>query len=458
MPRIHYIEPVVMLATVAQWMVLATLTGLLVGSGTSLFLHGLFYMTQATASVPLWTQMVLLPAGGLVNGLLLAWGARMNKSGLRDSVIASVHKQSGRMPFSGLLIKPVAAIITLACGGSAGKEGPCSHIGGTLAAGLGQLLGLNAEMRKRIVACGVSAGFASVFGTPIAGAIYGVEVLAIGRVRHDFLFPAIVAGVVSLQTSKLWGVPFDYFVLDPMPFVPGVLFMKTILIGVMCGIVAWIFVDSIRISRSLFNRLRIRFQIWEPAMPMIGGVMLALLILVIPRDYLGLSLPLMDRALGGEAMPTLGFLWKTLLVAITLGSGFYGGIVTPQFVIGAISGNVFAHMLGVNPALGALIGLVAVVAAASNTPIAAILMGVELFGGTVGTAYIAGAGIAAYLIIGHRSVYPDQVVAYPKTSWMSVRPDMPVGEEKFHLSYGLLKWLGRFKLGRRFRRFRHRLK
>jgi H+/Cl- antiporter ClcA len=448
MVRINYIEPLVMLATVVQWLFLATLTGIIVGTGTSFFLKGLYFMTQTTLSIPVWVQMLLLPVGGLANGLLLHYGARMNKSGLKDSVIASVHKQSGRMPVSTLFIKPIAAIITLACGGSAGKEGPCSHIGGTLGSLLGQLLGLNVETQKRIVACGVSAGFACVFGTPIAGAIYGVEVLAIGRIRHDFLFPAIVAGVISLEVGKWWGVPYDYYVLSHMPLVPGILFMKTILIGVMCGVVAWLFVDTIRVSKWLFLSLKNRFKIWAPFMPMVGGIILSLLVLIVPRGYFGLSLPMMDQALGGQAMPMFGFVWKTLLVAITLGSGFYGGIVTPQFVIGAVSGNVFAHLLGVNPALGALIGLVAVVAAASNTPIAAILMGIELFSGTVGMAYIAGAGIAAYLIIGHRSVYPDQVVAYPKSSWMTVRADMPVGEEKFHLTGGLLKSLGKFKSGR----------
>jgi H+/Cl- antiporter ClcA len=153
----------------------------------------------------------------------------------------------------------------------------------------------------------------------------------------------------------------------------------------------------------------------------------------------------MDRALSGEAMPYLGFFWKTLLVAITLGSGFYGGIVTPQFVIGAVAGNAFAHLFGISPALGAAVGLVSVVAAASNTPLAAILMGVELFGGATGTVYVAGAAIAAYLIIGHRSVYPDQRLGYAKSSWMRVQAEIPVGQEKTHLSYGLLKNWGRIR-------------
>src|SRR5690606_7717180 len=132
---------------------------------------------------------------------------------------------------------------------------------------------------------------------------------------------------------------------------------------------AWIFVDAIRHTRVMCDQFRDRRHIWPPMMPLLGGLVLAALVLVVPREYFGLSLPIMDRALSGETVSHLGYLWKTLLVAITLGSGFYGGIVTPQFVIGAIAGNVFAQFLGVDPALGAAVGLVCVVGAASNTPI-----------------------------------------------------------------------------------------
>lgn len=445
MPRVSYIEPVIMLATIVQWLFLATLTGVTVGTGTSLFLHGLFFLTGKTAAIPLWLQMIFLPLGGLLNGLLLYYGYKFNKTGLGDSVIAAVHKQAGKMPVQTIAIKPIAAIITLASGGSAGKEGPCAHIGGSLASGLGRMFGLNVELQKRLVACGVSAGFASVFGTPIAGAIYGVEVLAIGHVRHDFLFPAVVAGVSSFEISKFWGIPYEYYSIRSLPQFSEIIFIKTIAIGIICGTVAALFVEIIRLARGLFTRLRVRFDLWPPLMPLLGGLLLSALMIFIPRDYLGLSLPLMDRALSGEAMPYLGFFWKTLLVAITLGSGFYGGIVTPQFVIGAVTGSAFAHLLDISPTLGAAVGLVAVVASASNTPVAAILMGVELFGGVTGTVYVAGAAIAAYVIIGHRSVYPDQLVAYPKSSWMQRGLGLPLGQEKIHLSYGLLKWLSRFQ-------------
>src|SRR5699024_10657980 len=191
--------------------------------------------------------------------------------------------------------------------------------------------------------------------------------------------------------------------------------------------------------QQLFLLLRQRFALWPPLLPAVGGLLLAALVLVIPTDYLGLSLPIMHHALQGEPMPYIGFLWKALLVAITLGSGFYGGIVTPQFVIGAVLGAACAPLLGVEPALGAAVGFVAVVAAASNAPIAAVFMGVELFGADA-TLYVAGACIAAYLIIGHRSVYPAQQLAFSKSSWLRADAGTTVSQEKIHLSYGLLRW------------------
>ena len=439
MRRFHLAEPLVMLATVVQWLVLSILTGAVIGVGCSIFLRILFATAGRAYAAPLWLQMSLLPIGGFANGLLLHYGYRLRRSGYRDNAIVAVNEQHGRMPFRTLWIKPLAALITLGCGGSGGKEGPCSHIGASLAAGIGRVFHLNPEMRKRLLACGVSAGFSSVFGTPIAGAIYGVEMLAIGRIRHDFLFPGIVAGVTAFEVSRWLGVPYPVYHIVFAGDFTEVLFLKTVVIGILCGAAAWIFVELLRIITRAFAQLRERFSLWPPLLPLIGGVLLAILILAVPTDYLGLSLPLMNQALHGQPMPYLGFFWKALLVAITLGSGFYAGIVTPQFVIGAVMGGAFAHLLGLQAALGAAVGLVAVVASASNAPIAAILMGVELFGAD-STLYVAGACVAAYLIIGHRSVYPEQQIAYSKSSWIFARADLPVGEEKVRLSYGLLRW------------------
>ncbi|HKT42108.1 MAG TPA: chloride channel protein [Rhodanobacteraceae bacterium] len=439
MRRFHLAEPLVMLATVVQWLVLSIVTGAIIGVGCSVFLRLLFATAGRSYAAPLWLQMALLPVGGFANGLLLHYGYKLRRSTFNDNAIIAVNEQQGKLPFRTMWIKPLAALITLGCGGSAGKEGPCSHIGASIAAAVGRLLRLNPEMRKRLLACGVSAGFSSVFGTPIAGAIYGVEMLAIGRIRHDFLFPGIVAGVTAFEVSRWLGVPYPQYHIAFVGDFTELLFLKTVVIGVLCGAVAWLFVELLRQARKVFGALKQRYDLWPPLVPLFGGVVLALLVLALPNQYFGLSLPLMDRALQGNTMPYLGFLWKALLVAITLGSGFYGGIVTPQFVIGAVTGGAFAHLLGLHAALGAAVGLVAVVASASNAPIAAILMGVELFGAD-STLYVAGACVAAYLIIGHRSVYPEQQIAYSKSSWIFARADLPVGQEKVRLSYGLLRW------------------
>ncbi|HET8765498.1 MAG TPA: chloride channel protein, partial [Rhodanobacter sp.] len=250
------------------------------------------------------------------------------------------------------------------------------------------------------------------------------------------------------QVSQYLGVPYPQYAIDFSSRFTELLFLKTVLIGVLCGGVAWVFVELMRKSREVFGAVRERYGLWPPLVPMLGGVVVAVLLLAVPVQYIGLSLPVMDQALHGAAMPWLGFAWKALLVAVTLGSGFYGGIVTPQFVMGAVAGGAFAPLLGLPPALGAAVGLVAVVAAASNAPMAAILMGIELFGANA-TLYVAGACVAAYLIIGHRSVYPEQQIAFSKSSWIFARAGLPVGQEKVRLSYGLLRWL---RLRRRKRR------
>ncbi|MEN9311837.1 MAG: hypothetical protein RLY77_1962, partial [Pseudomonadota bacterium] len=365
MPRFRLTEPLVMLATVLQWLVLASVTGVVVGLGCTLFLRALFATEGRVYAAPWWWLLLLLPLGGLVNGLLLHYGYRLRRSKFIDNPIVAVNEQQGKLPFRTMWIKPVASLVTLACGGSAGKEGPCSHIGASLAAAIGRVLGLNREMRKRLLACGVSAGFASVFGTPIAGAIYGVEMLAIGRIRHDFLFPGIVAGVAALQVSRYLGVPYPSYHIDFAGHFTELLFLKTVLIGILCGGVAWIFVELLRQAKRATHLLRTRWALWPPLMPMLGGLLVALLVLAVPTDYLGLSLPVMERALAGADIPVTAFFWKALLVAITLGSGFYGGIVTPQFVLGALAGGAFAPWLGIPPALGAAVGFVSVVAAAS---------------------------------------------------------------------------------------------
>ena len=296
-----------MLATVVQWLVLSIFTGAVVGLGCTIFLRVLFATEGRVYAVPWWLRVSLLVSGGLANGLLLVYGYRLNRSHYKDSAIIAVDERRGRMPFRTLWIKPVAALITLGCGASAGKEGPCSHIGASVASGIGRVLHLNNELRRRLVACGVSAGFASVFGTPIGGAIYGVEMLAIGRIRYDFLFPCIVAGVTSFQASKYLGVPYPTYQIAFTISFSELLFLKTVVIGILCGAASWVFIEVLQLSKRLFDDLGRRFKLWPPLLPAVGGLAVAMLVLIVPTDSLGLSLPVTQRALHGLPVPYLGF-------------------------------------------------------------------------------------------------------------------------------------------------------
>ena len=221
-----------MIATLCRWFLLAIVTGVIVGSGTTLFVKTLYVALGQTSSIPLWLQMILLPVGGLLNGLdYIYFTYRKVKPGKKDSVVAAVHEQEGILPYTTMPIKPIAAIITLATGGSAGKEGPCSHIGGALGSWIGYILHLKPESQKRMVACGVSAAFASVFGTPIAGAIYGIEILTIGRLRYDLIFPAVISGIVSFEISKWWGHYLSYYPMEVSSHFSEGFFLKIIGIG-----------------------------------------------------------------------------------------------------------------------------------------------------------------------------------------------------------------------------------
>nr|WP_245204057.1 chloride channel protein [Ammoniphilus resinae] len=435
-----------MLAALIRWFFLASITGVIVGVGTSLFLLGLNYLSEQTAGVSLGVQMLLLPLAGLLNGLILYYGYEKVKNRENDSVITAVHERFGRMPLKTGIVKPIAAILTLSFGGSAGKEGPSAHIGGTLASWFARLIRLQPETQKVLVTCGISAGFSSVFGTPLAGTIYGIEVLTIGQLRHDVLFPSLVAGVTSYQVSRWFGIPYSYYRYQhEVPHLED-LFLKMIIIGIFCGLASWLLIEMLERTRTLFQSIQQRFHIWKPAMPLFGGIVLSSLLLFLPTDYLGLSLPLMGQALAGEQVDFFTFFWKALFVAITLGSGFYGGIGTPQFVIGATAGNVIARMLDLDPVLGAAVGMMAVLAACSNTPVAAIVMGFELFGSSIGM-YLVTACVTAYYIVGHRSVYPDQRVIFPKTRWMYLESGVSLEREDIHISYRLLRQIKRWRRG-----------
>lgn len=402
-------EESILLVSIFKWFIVASLIGVAVGGSTTIFLTILNWSSSRLGSNP--TYFLLLPLALALSSYITKYLAPEAEGHGTEKVIEAVHRQDGYIKAIVVPIKLVTTVITLACGGSAGKEGPCAQIGGGLASIIGNLLHFDKADRKKLVICGISAGFASVFGTPIAGAIFGIEVLFIGGIMYDVLLPTFIAGVMGYQVSTSLGITYFYHQIDFVPAFTELFFIKVILAGIMFGICSLLLIETL----NLFQRFAEKIPWWGPLKGLLGGTMLIILVLFLSTDYLGLGLETIESALAGARVVWFAFAAKILFTCITLTFGGSGGMVTPIFFIGATFGSLLAVLLGVDPATFAAIGMVALLAGAANTPIAASILAVELFGANI-APYAAVACVTSFLMTGHRSVYPSQIFAIMKSS------------------------------------------
>jgi H+/Cl- antiporter ClcA len=340
-----------------------------------------------------------------------------------EAVVAAVHQRSGRVDWLVAPVKLGATVVTLAFGGSVGKEGPAAQIGAALTSLFADVLRLNDDDRRRLVICGISAGFAAVFGTPVSGALFGIEVLYLGRIDYSLIFPALVAGIVG---HLVCGVP------APFPRLPdsfaGSEQATTTLValasGAIFGLVALLLIESLR----FFERMLRGFENRPYLLASGGGAALVALYTVAGRGYAGLGTDTIDGVLAGTT-PVVGaaFLLKIVATSLTLEVGGSGGVLTPIFFIGATSGAVLAPLFGVSPALLGSVGLVAVLAAGANTPIAASVMAMEILPAPVGV-HAALAAATAFIIVGHRSVYASQKLGFAKSGGLDIDLGGAVGD------------------------------
>lgn len=432
------IEEMVLFVSIVKWAVLSTITGVIVGCGVTIFLKALNWSTEVVQARDFY--FIFLPLALFVSSLLVKYLAPDAEGHGTEKVIEAIHKRWGKIDIMVVPVKLVTAIITLAFGGSAGKEGPCVQIGAGLSSGLADLLKLNRGDRRKIVICGISAGFSSVFGTPIAGALFAVEVLVLGKIMHEMLFPVLVAAIISFQVTKYFGITYFYKELHILGDFTEAFFLKVILSGLFFGIVAFLLVETLKTVEGLAKRIRI----WAPLKGLLGGTILILLTLMTSTAYLGLGLDTIEGAILGEKIFPGAFLLKILFTSITLSMGGSGGLLTPILFIGATAGSAFAGVFNLNPEVFAAIGMVALFSGANNTPITASVMAIEIFGPQIGV-YAATACVVSYIAAGHRSIYSSQLLGVTKSS--SIRLPLmedfsDLGEMKIRTKPGkLIYWI-----------------
>ncbi|MBI5640524.1 MAG: chloride channel protein [Nitrospirae bacterium] len=415
-------EESVLFVSILKWLFLSSCIGVIVGVSTAIFLGLLHKGIALVEGRPYY--YFLIPVGLLTSTLLVKYFAPDARGHGTEKIIEAVHRNSGKIKLSVVPVKLLATVITISCGGSAGKEGPAAQIGAALCSGFADLFRFGKRDRRKLVICGISAGFATVFGTPIAGAIFGVEVLFVGGLLYDVLLPSFVAGIVGYQISSALGVAYFHQPLNFIPVFSSLFFLKVCAAGIFFGMFSLLFIEMLKIFEKLSHKMPIR----DEGKALMGGLSLVVLTFFISNRYLGLGLETIKNSVEGNTLPWYASVMKILFTSVTLSFGGSGGIITPIFFVGSAAGNLIGRLPGFDLSVFSAVGMVSVLAGAANTPISASIMAMELFGPEL-APYAAVSCVISFLMTGHRSVYPSQILSISKSSSLTVKK----GREMKHI-------------------------
>jgi H+/Cl- antiporter ClcA len=384
-----------------EWLGLGLAVGVITGSASALFL---WLLELATSFRERHEAIIFaLPLAGLAIGLIYERFGQAIKAG-NNLVIDTIHDHGPELPLRMAPMVLAGTVLTHLFGGSAGREGTAVQMGAAASDFLAHRLRLGGRQRLDVLAAGVAGGFGSVFGTPIAGALFGLEFVVLGRIEYRALVPALVAAVTGDRVTRALGIEHTPYPVAPQLELSAAVLVKWLIFALAVALTSAAFIELTHALKKLGER----------ALPRLGVRMLvggALLVvgwqLIGTSDYLGLGVPTIVRAFSDGSLPGYAFAAKLGFTALTLGAGFLGGEVTPLFFIGAALGNALASLLGLPLALGAGVGLAAVFATCANTPLALSLMAVELLGANV-LPHVAIVASVAYVLVGHRGIYPAQ--------------------------------------------------
>lgn len=405
---------------IIKWLLICITIGSLIGSASALFLISLDWATNYRESN--FKVVVFLPLAGLFIGLMYHYFGKKVEGG-NNILLDTIH--TPKEIISPLMTPFVYAgtIITHFFGGSAGREGTAIQMAGSIADQFSKPFRLNPEERKVLIIAAIAGGFGSVFGTPIAGAIFGLEIFLIGRIRYNAILPAFLTSIIADWVAHLWNAPHTHYQISFIPDISFLNILYAVIAGTIFGLCAAIYSQTQHKLSDVFKK----FIVFPPLRPFVGGAIILFLIWVTnTTKYIGLGIPTIVASFESQ-LPYYDFLAKMLFTIITLSAGFKGGEATPLFFIGAALGNALAYILPLPVGLLAGMGFVAIFAGATNTPIACIVMALELFGVEC-AVYVAIACIVSYLFSGHSSIFKSQVIGEVKHVRLDEERDKMIGD------------------------------
>lgn len=388
-----------------MWVLLGAGVGIVTGTVGSAFYHGLAWATALRQEYP---QLILgLPLGGLLVVWMYRVTGRENDKGT-NMVISAVREENGISKKTTPLIF-ISTVITHLFGGSAGREGAALQMGGGIGSIIANVLHMDKRSVTTMIMCGMSGAFAALFGTPMAAAIFSLEVVSVGILYYAALVPTVIASLVGAAVAKYWGVHAEHFTILEVPEFTLTPALKIMILAMLCAGVSKLFCLTLHgIGHFLHEKLQ------NPYLRVTVGscIVILLTILVQSTDYMGAGVHIIESAMNGEARPE-AFLLKMLFTAIVLNIGFKGGEIIPTLYIGATFGCFMGHVLQFSPSLCAAVGMAALFCGVTNSPITSLLIALEMFG-MESFSYMMLAVAISYMLSGYDGLYESQKIVYSK--------------------------------------------
>lgn len=401
----HLLHELRRLQTSVKWIIFSLLSGVSIGFVGTFFYYMLQFVTNFRLTHP--AILLFLPLGGVA----IVWMYRVlhneNDSGT-NLVLSAIHSGE-HVPLRMAPLILISTLITHLFGGSAGREGAALQLGGSIGGALGKLFRFDDKDQHVMIMCGMSAAFSALFGTPMAAAIFSMEVISVGIMHYSALVPCVISALTARAVASFCGIVPDSFQIVDMPSFGLTSAFLTGIFAVLCALVSIFFCICLHKSTALFRNF---FD--NPYLRVIVGAAMVLLltILVGNQTYNGAGMNVIEHCFNG-VVPKPAFLLKIIFTAITLGCGFKGGEIVPTFFIGASFGSLFAGLFGLNHGLFAAIGMCSVFCGVTNCPITSLLISFELFG-YEGMPYYLLAIALSYMLSGYYGLYSSQKIIYSK--------------------------------------------
>lgn len=389
-----------------KWVVVSAVIGVVVGLIGTAFSYAMRIVTDFRMDNP---RIILgLPFAGLAIVFIYHLAHRDNDKGT-NSVLSAIRSEEELSITMAPLIF-AGTILTHLFGGSAGREGAALQLGGSIGNGFGQLFRMKKSDVHVMIMCGMSACFSALFGTPLAAAIFSMEVVNVGIMYYSALVPCVFSALIAAGIAKILGVGSEAMVISDVPEFTAVTGGKTVLLVILCAIVSVLLCVALHLAAK-------RGKKWIPnpylRIAAAGVVIIVLTALVRSTDYMGAGMQVIEHCVEfGEVRPE-AFALKILFTAVTLGAGFKGGEIVPSFFVGATFGCAMGGLLGLSPSLCAAVGMIAVFCGVTNSPITSLLIGLELFGMDAAPYFLIGVGVS-YMLSGYHSLYNTQRIVYSK--------------------------------------------